>query len=125
MVIGGCCSSACSTALGTVDVMGYGLLATAGEERGGSDEGPVQAGAAVLQIRVGLAGGGDEGGVDVGEDEVLGAARAGAGDAVGAGERGEADELELPFLTDPVDVRDVHLVLEGPHRDHRLGDELE
>lgn len=27
MVIGGCCSSACSIALGTVDVMGYGLLA--------------------------------------------------------------------------------------------------
>ncbi|GHA04977.1 hypothetical protein GCM10010389_50660 [Streptomyces echinoruber] len=27
MVIGGCCPSVCSTALGTVDVMGYGLLA--------------------------------------------------------------------------------------------------
>ncbi|CAM5502845.1 hypothetical protein SGLAM104S_00760 [Streptomyces glaucescens] len=74
MVIGGCCSSACSTALGTVDVMGYGLLAkrTRGKLRGNAgeaqgwwtgdpfDQGPVEAGAAVLQIRVRLTGGGRE-----------------------------------------------------------------
>src|SRR5881275_246884 len=68
MVIGGsCCSSACSTALGTVDVMGYGLLARKKYEYGvrGSEEGPVEAGAAVLQVRVRLAGGSEEGGVGV------------------------------------------------------------
>src|SRR5690349_22320229 len=110
MVIGGCCSSVCSTALGTVDVMGYGLLARGwiGEGSGGSDQGAVQAGAAVLQVRVGLAGGGEEGRVDVGDDQLLTAAGAGAGDPVGPGERGEPEELELALGADPVDVRDVH-----------------
>src|SRR3954468_12248127 len=113
MVIGGCCSSACSTALGTVDVMGYGLLARGwfGGRLAGSDERPVQTGAAVLQVRVGLAGGCEEGGVDVGDDQLFAAAGAGAGDAVGSGEGGESEEFELALRADPVDVRDVHLVL--------------
>src|SRR5689334_24606171 len=71
MVIGGCCSSACSTALGTVDVMGYGLLArgragrTGGGMPGRSGEGPVEGGAAVPEIRVRLTGGGEQGRVHV------------------------------------------------------------
>ncbi|GGZ59778.1 hypothetical protein GCM10010344_27130 [Streptomyces bluensis] len=35
MVMGGCCSSACRTVLGAVDVMGYGLLAQGDWEEGG------------------------------------------------------------------------------------------
>src|SRR5690606_11703777 len=112
MVIGGCCSSACSTALGTVDVMGCGLLARVGPGYGwggtrGSGERPVELRAAVAQIRVGCAGGGQELGVGVGADEFLGAAGAGAGDAVGPGEHGQAGELQVPFRADAVGVGDV------------------
>ena len=72
------------------------------------------------QIRVGLAGGGEEHGVDVGEQQFRRRARPGSGRAVGSGQRSEPDEVELPFRADPVDVRDVQLVLEGPHRYERI-----
>src|SRR4051812_4961323 len=107
MVIGGCCSSACSTALGTVDVMGCGLLARKMSERGrgrGSAEGPVQGGAAVPQIRVVLAGGGEEHGVRVGDHQFLAASRPSTGGPVGSGEGGEPRELPLALVADPVDV---------------------
>ncbi|CAM5525267.1 hypothetical protein SFIMM107S_00014 [Streptomyces griseus] len=78
-----------------------------------------------MQIGVGGARCGQELRVHLAEDELLAAAGAGAHGAVGAGQAAEPDELELAFRAGAVDVRHVHLALEGPDGDDGFGDELE
>ncbi len=92
MVIGGCCSSCVLDRVGHGGRHGVRAPCTGGTGVGArgrdSDEGPVEAGAAVLQVRVGLAGRGEEDRVDVAEDQLLGAPGPGTGGPVGSGEYG-------------------------------------